>query len=520
MHHLISIDPAKIYKANLTASAMEALHEFIEHQHINDIWFMNQPYNYNYKNTQYIFCFTRTLLRRQRKNGKEGDRFEIFDSSSDPLGQGGYASVYPLLGTIRFEAGKPILKVDKNRIVKIEHHDEYDRSNCVVQEYNHLLHVSHLAVKPPVFISNQGKQSLLVMKRADGFALEKIVHPIKRRDIAHLIPNLTVAKRLEITLAIINAVKEQVTDKGLVHRDLKPGNMMIDLSQSPPKVTIIDYGNAITGEKQEYHRVGTTAYRAPEVYRELPKYTEKSDAYSVGRILSYVWGDRYQNYYIPHATPWHEIKRKSTNEYLFSDPDVKLFKRDRDIISQCLSRLLNEDFSARSTLNDAIRELLKIDARKYQLKRIQQLSKTKILHYEEDVLKKMHVIHALLHKLSEKGLELCQRGFDEAGNKAIELAQQLQTYSKLLADNPDPIVLMDYRKTCLKKIDSARGLLQQHRDSRWLIAEVITAFSLLGVGYLFAAWINYQVTGRVGLFSQTKTGQLTDEIRNSIYQIM
>src|SRR5689334_20332054 len=103
MSHLISLDPTKINDTPLSAVEMSALHEFLEQEHINEMWHMNHQYQYNYQNTHYIFCFSQNLLRRQRKMGKTGQRFEIFNSSTVPLGQGGYATVYPILGTIKFD---------------------------------------------------------------------------------------------------------------------------------------------------------------------------------------------------------------------------------------------------------------------------------------------------------------------------------------------------------------------------------------------------------------------------------
>lgn len=531
----INLDPTQIHEANLSEAEKNALQEFLKSKHIDNMWLKNQGYQYTtVQGIEYVFCFTKSLLRRKRSKNKEGERFEIFDLNNEPLGQGGYAVVYPIVGTIKFEANNPILRTSKNRIVKIEQHNEYDRSHSVLQEYNNLVHVGHLGAKPPVFVHNNGKESLLVMKQAKGIPLETLLNPNKRKKYAGFIPVLTVEKRLEITFAILNAVKEQVIDKDLIHRDLKPGNMIIDLSKtssitidkegnisiaSPSKVTIIDYGNAIRGECIENRRVGTTAYRPPELYWGTPSYTQKSDAYAVGRILSYLWGDDYQNYYLAHKSPWSEIKKKITNNDLFSDPQIALFKKDEDQIKQCLNGLLKENSAERWTVEEARQSFLKIDLRKYHLKKVQQVSKTELRQYEKTIEKQIQTIFTLVAQLSKKGGELVHRGFRQEGRKAEYLAKKLQQYTEMLAKNPDPALFDLYRRNCFKKIDSSRKLLQKHRDSRWIVAEIITAISLLGVGYLFALGVNYQITSRLGLFSQTKSDQAVERIRNSIYQL-
>ena len=111
----IELDPTTIYETNLGISEREALHEFLKSKHIDDMWIKNQEYQYTtVQGIDYVFCFTQSLLRRKRSKGKEGERFEIFDLSSEPLGQGGYATVYPILGTIKFETNNLIVKTNKN----------------------------------------------------------------------------------------------------------------------------------------------------------------------------------------------------------------------------------------------------------------------------------------------------------------------------------------------------------------------------------------------------------------------
>ena len=72
-------------------------------------------------------------------------------------------------------------------------------------------------------------------------------------------------------------------EKGVLHRDLKPGNVMID---GRGKAKITDFGLAALPQElsAEDIRAGTPAYMAPEQL-EGKEVTERSDIYSLGLIL-------------------------------------------------------------------------------------------------------------------------------------------------------------------------------------------------------------------------------------------
>lgn len=506
----ITLDPTQINNALLSQAEMKALDQFFKNDPGSVLWNKNEKYDYLYQNTHYTFCFTRNLLRRQRKQGKQGDRFEIFDFQDKKIGSGGYSTVYPVSGTIKFVTGKPVLKAGNRRVLKVETRIDEQRKKSIEKEYLNLIHAGHLGVKHPVFAANK---SFLIMKKAVGCTLEDLLYAERYRGM------LTVVERMEITFAILAAIKSQVIDKKMIHRDLKPLNMLIDMEQFPPKVTIVDYGNAIKDDEQDGHNVGTPSYRSPEAYISSQHYTSKSDAYAAGRILSYLWGDDYKNYYLSHKSKWNEIKAKSTNKLLFSRPGVNLFQKDQEQIRGFLNGLMQDDPLKRTAVDEAIDQFATIDCRKYEIPAIKEYSKSELINYEATLGKGIKAIQNLLLKLSVKGKELRRRGFTDTAQHIERLQNRLSIYTKSFAANPDPVLITKYRRACFKEIDKAKAVLQNNRDAKWLVGEIALAIGLLGVGYCLALGVNYLVTGRLGLFSQTKSDRISEEIKNSIHQL-
>jgi eukaryotic-like serine/threonine-protein kinase len=79
--------------------------------------------------------------------------------------------------------------------------------------------------------------------------------------------------------------------RGVIHRDLKPGNVMV----VDGRVKVLDFGVSTLRER-DVHRerfiVGTLAYMAPEVLMGAPA-TEASDLYAVGVIAYELFAGRY-----------------------------------------------------------------------------------------------------------------------------------------------------------------------------------------------------------------------------------
>lgn len=496
----------------------KALNHLLSSGTVNSVWHADISYECTYKSVKYKVTFSQSIIKLPPKRGKNYCRYKIFDPSVEPAGKGGYGITYPLTGSVKFKSADFLVKFGSNKVVKVQKHPTDAYVASIVKEYKALNRAGHLAPCVPIFSADsQGKKSYLIMDCAKGIPLEKILHPEKYLSIAEQLPELTVEKRIELTLAILQAIKTQVTDRGLIHRDIKPGNILVDLSTSPPTVTVIDYGFAITMEQQDYRRLGTRAYRAPESFVDKPVYTPKADVYSTGRVLSYLWGDDYCNYYIERTKSPEYIKSKSTNEQLFSLPEVSLFLADdeQQKIRSFLANMLEQRPEKRSSLAHAMRQFSEI--RKYI--RLTQEPESSF-RFDGQFNNKMTAIRDLMMQLRTKEHELRLRGHCQTAETMRSLVNKLSKNTEYLLLHRTPQTLGRYQNACRREIERVKNVFEEHRNIRWLIAEISVAISLLGVGYAVALGINYYQTGRMGLFSQTQSSRLLEDFNETVNSVV
>ncbi len=123
-------------------------------------------------------------------------------------------------------------------------------------------------------IEESGDQIFIVMEYVQGKELKEAIQS----------QNLTIDEKIRITLQICNALK-LAHDKGIIHRDIKSTNIMLDESGN---VKIMDFGLAkILGSAQITSpgtTVGTMAYMSPEQITGEPA-DRCSDIWSFGVLL-------------------------------------------------------------------------------------------------------------------------------------------------------------------------------------------------------------------------------------------
>ncbi len=146
-------------------------------------------------------------------------------------------------------------------------------------------------------------QPFFAMEFIDGMPLDDYVR-------AH---GLDTAARLELVALVCDAL-QHAHEKGVVHRDLKPGNILVDESGQPK---VLDFGVAhvtapdllsTISQTQTGQLLGTLSYMSPEQIAADPSALDgRSDVYSLGVILFELLAYRLP-YSIEHL-PMHEVAR-------------------------------------------------------------------------------------------------------------------------------------------------------------------------------------------------------------------
>ena len=124
---------------------------------------------------------------------------------------------------------------------------------------------------------------------------------------------LGVAARLELLASVCDAV-QHAHNKGVIHRDLKPGNIVVDESGQPK---VLDFGVAhvtaaelltISRRTQAGQLLGTLSYMSPEqIAAEATGLDGRSDVYTLGVILFELLARRLP--YRVDQLPAHEVAR-------------------------------------------------------------------------------------------------------------------------------------------------------------------------------------------------------------------
>ncbi|MDQ3003943.1 MAG: protein kinase [Chloroflexota bacterium] len=185
----------------------------------------------------------------------------------EELGRGGMATVYRAYDPL-FER-EVALKILKQELLENMHlRERFERETKIIAK------LEHAAIVPVYDVGNDNNQLFFVMRyMAGGSLVERIQdRSLSLSEIAHIIQRVA-------------AALDYAHNKGVIHRDLKPGNILFDEYNN---AYISDFGIAkLTHASVKLTNsgiIGTPTHMSPEQAMG-EEVDERSDIYSLGVIL-------------------------------------------------------------------------------------------------------------------------------------------------------------------------------------------------------------------------------------------
>jgi len=241
---------------------------------------------------------------------------EIIDS-------GGMATVYKGIDTL----------LSREIAIKVVHPHLIHKDETIIRFNNEAQAIASLSHENIVKIYDFGEQKdakYIIMEYIEGKTLDQILQDY------FWLPNLIC---VEILMQIFSGISE-AHRKGIIHRDIKPGNIMIDTSGT---VKIMDFGIAYLAHQESITLTGTFVgspnYISPEQARGV-KVSGKTDVFSTGAVA-------YQC--MTGSVPFFADSPHATVHAILHDPltpPLRINKKTlvwlSDFIESCLAKNVNE----------------------------------------------------------------------------------------------------------------------------------------------------------------------------------
>ncbi|CAD8185762.1 unnamed protein product [Paramecium octaurelia] len=150
-----------------------------------------------------------------------------------------------------------------------------ERMNDIINEIQILYRLNHPNIVKIKEIYDKTNQIVIIHEFVDGQTLERFIN--EHGTQLHQTEIQSIMR--EILLAIV-----YIHEQGLLHRDIKPDNIMIDKNLN---IKIIDFGLATKqGSLLCFQKCGTPGYIAPEIVTsKKSQYNTKSDIFSLGVVF-------------------------------------------------------------------------------------------------------------------------------------------------------------------------------------------------------------------------------------------
>lgn len=217
--------------------------------------------------------------------GKKVDDFSQLGQYKlrDKLGEGGFGEVYKAEHT--FLKTPVAIKILKSEFANTDMLDRFEKEVKITSSLSH-----PNTIKVYDYGTTENNNFYYVMEYLNGISLDKIVSTDEE---------MSVARGIYILYHVCLSLKE-AHEKGLVHRDIKPMNIMLcNQGGAYDVVKVLDFGlvkdlDTSISQQTQINRIGgTPMFMAPERLRDPFNADQRVDIYAVGAVGLYLFSGQY-----------------------------------------------------------------------------------------------------------------------------------------------------------------------------------------------------------------------------------
>lgn len=253
-----------------------------------------------------------------------------------PLGQGGMAAV--------FKAYHP--QLDRHVAIKFIHQTFLEDASFIARfqrEAKIIARLDHPNIVPVYDYSEYNKQPYLVMKYIEGQTLRELMTEMPMPEM----------------LDVMSSVADGLTyahNQGVLHRDIKPGNIIVD-NQKRPYITDFGLARIVQSGQSTLSQdmlLGTPHYVSPEQAKGIDNLGPPADIYSLGVVLYEIAVGRVPfsgntPYAIVHDHIYSPLPRPS-------DLNDSVSPQVEDVLMKALAKEPSERYHSATELVNAFRE--------------------------------------------------------------------------------------------------------------------------------------------------------------------
>lgn len=287
-----------------------------------------------------------------------GAAFEDMYTLQQLLGKGEY-------GVVRLVERKNDTNLLSQRAVKI-----FDKKKISIKDYNDVERKSIVneveflrMLNHPMIIKlfevYENKDFVFIV--TEFYNGKSLMDRIEKTGTKHmsLVDCLEITKRILVALEYLHAMK-------IIHRDIKPDNIVFKDSDGSYDLVLIDFGFAAYQDRYDklFKVCGTLGYVAPEVISFQP-YDTKADLFSVGAIL-YVMLTKKNPFLGGKGVPEDIIKQRIVEcsvDFCWRNHGIQMHPESEELITQFIKKLLeripSKRLSAREALEHPVFSILK-----------------------------------------------------------------------------------------------------------------------------------------------------------------